>query len=179
MKKIMLSLVVSLIFVSCVSTSLYKPVSDNSKMYMYADDYQHTTFYRYELTNMPDFDITGSYFYSYIGKESNKKYFHLVLIYGSSKWIFFTRAILLNDKKETLTYNFNDFQMDRKVTQSGLVLEQIDFTINREKIQQLQNFLSISSIINIRLSGQDIDEFEISNEQRIGFIETIKFYNNL
>jgi hypothetical protein len=154
----------------------YTPISisNDETIYKRYDPYQDCTFYQEKILWGLDDNVIESYF---VEQGDNLTYHRLKLYYKGSSWIFFTKAIIINDSGDRMEFSFDSWDMNRKVRDGGYVSESIDKIIDENTVSQLLIILKNSNgIINIRLSGKDGSrDYQISNDEINGLINILSF----
>jgi hypothetical protein len=186
------------IIIGCMSYSFipnnYKPISlnENENIYKTYDEFNKITFYQHKelFPNIEKYsmledkhsrtDRTGfSPIAIYIGQKQNIKSIHIVLTHTGDSWIFFTNAILVNDKSDTIEWNFNPFKMNREIWGHG-IKESIDFVENIDTKSKFYIFLTKSKNVKIKFSGDNHSViYHLSNEQTVALIDLINYSKTL
>jgi hypothetical protein len=144
------ALIFAIFVVSCASImGLGEPLSsDWPDLRIRYDEFNKISFI--ESSHLNYNGLGGGHWHLYIAVSENSKVLRLNLGYSGSGWIFFDKAILINDQGNNIQYTFNQSDLKRKVRYGGSVGESVDIALSvfidetgeiaelTKKIQQIQ-----------------------------------------
>ena len=186
--RIILFFILSLLVSCATGAHLGEKVSpDWPDLRIDRDEFRNIAFIQSVVLNIGHGFTAPSPIELYIGILEDGNSLRLRATFNGSRWIFFNRAILINDQGGNIQYNFNTSDINRTVISGNHVRERVDVPFSAylmgihteaEKIKELRQFLNGTNI-RLRLSGESYREYNISDRFVTALKDIITYYESI
>lgn len=150
--------------------------SEHQDVYISTDEFRQISFIRHK--KFFHFFSENDPFEIYVAKTENYKSIRVKYYYSGSDWIFFDRAILVNDEGKRFVQTINTYKKTTKVLYDGHVLEYIDIALSNNAIDNLKEVLSGTNV-RIKFYGEYSKEYDFNKTYVNALREMLDIYENI